>query len=468
VNASDPSKTSVNPLANPQFRKLFAAQVIALVGTGLSTVALTLLAYDLVGGNAAAVLGTALAFKMIAYVVFAPIVGGLAHRFARKPFLIGMDVVRAGIVLAMPFVTEVWQIYLLIFTLNLFSAGFKPVFAATIPDILPEERAYTRALSMSRLAYDLENLLSPAIAGIALLFATYTGLFLTNSVAFLISALLIVFTVLPPSRKVSRLGNTWSQISFGTRAYFRTPRLRGLLALYLAVASASAMVIVNTVIYVKGTLGLESQSVAIALAASGGGSMLAALSLPKVLDKVPDRPVMLLGAVVMAVGVGLISFGPGFYAMLPIWFLIGLGWSLVQTPSGRVVNRSSSAADRPAFFSAQFALSHLCWLVFYPIAGQLGTRLGVPTTAMFLAGSILLFALLAAWLWPSSDAEVLRHAHEPVTHSHEHSHDDQHHDHPHGEPADSHSHEHVHEPVVHAHEYHIDDHHALWPAASRP
>ena len=190
--------TSVNPLANTEFRRLFTAQVIALVGTGLSTVALTLLAYDLVGGNAAAVLGTALAFKMIAYVVFAPIVGGLAHRFSRKPFLIGMDVVRAGIVLAMPFVTQVWQIYLLIFLLNLFSAGFKPVFAATIPDILPEERTYTRALSMSRLAYDLENLLSPTIAGIALLFTTYTGLFLTNSAAFLVSAALILVTVLPP------------------------------------------------------------------------------------------------------------------------------------------------------------------------------------------------------------------------------------------------------------------------------
>ena len=104
-----------NPLHNASFRKLFAAQVIALVGTGLSTVALTLLAYDMVGGNAASVLGTALAFKMLAYVIFAPIVGGLAHRFLRKPFLISMDLVRAGIILAIPFVTEIWQIYLLIF-----------------------------------------------------------------------------------------------------------------------------------------------------------------------------------------------------------------------------------------------------------------------------------------------------------------------------------------------------------------
>jgi len=44
---------SVNPLHNTSFRKLYAAQVVALVGTGLSTVALILLAYDLVGGNSA-------------------------------------------------------------------------------------------------------------------------------------------------------------------------------------------------------------------------------------------------------------------------------------------------------------------------------------------------------------------------------------------------------------------------------
>ncbi len=46
---------------NKVFRRLFIAQVVALVGTGLSTIALTLLAYNLAGGNAAEVLGTALA-----------------------------------------------------------------------------------------------------------------------------------------------------------------------------------------------------------------------------------------------------------------------------------------------------------------------------------------------------------------------------------------------------------------------
>lgn len=74
-------------LANRTYGRLFAAQVTALVGTGLATVALALLAFDLAG----AVLGTALALKMVAYVGIAPLVGGLAHRLRRRSFLIGLD-----------------------------------------------------------------------------------------------------------------------------------------------------------------------------------------------------------------------------------------------------------------------------------------------------------------------------------------------------------------------------------------
>lgn len=59
-------------LANSAFRRLFSAQVIALIGTGMLTVALGLLAFDLAGGDAGIVLGTALTIKMVAYVVVSP------------------------------------------------------------------------------------------------------------------------------------------------------------------------------------------------------------------------------------------------------------------------------------------------------------------------------------------------------------------------------------------------------------
>ncbi len=455
-----------SPLKNPIFRRLFTAQVIALVGTGMTTVALTLLAYDMVQENAGAVLGTALAFKMVAYVIFAPIIGGIAHRFPRKPLLISLDIMRAGIVLLMPFVTAVWQIYALIFLLNLFSAGFKPVFAAAIPDVLPDEREYTKALSYSRLAYDLENLLSPMFAAVALLFVSYTGLFVTNSIAFIISAVLILFTLLPPQQLLDRLGGLWGEISFGVISYMKTPRLRALLTLYLAVASASAMLIVNTVVYVKDYLGGTDTQVAAAFAAAGCGSMLAALSVPKMLATVSDRLVMLSGATIMGCGVVFIWAGPGLISMLPIWFVIGLGWSLVQTPAGRLVNRSAAPGDRAAYFSAQFALSHAAWLIAYPMAGQLGVRFGIEITALFMGAAILLFTVLAALVWPKEDVAELSHVHDPIDHGHLHTHGPHHqHEHLGDEGPQPHRHSHRHKKVTHAHTFVIDEHHMHWPKA---
>jgi hypothetical protein len=52
-------------LANRTYRHLLLAQIAALVGTGLATVALGLLAYDLAEADAGAVLGTALATRWL-------------------------------------------------------------------------------------------------------------------------------------------------------------------------------------------------------------------------------------------------------------------------------------------------------------------------------------------------------------------------------------------------------------------
>jgi hypothetical protein len=49
--------------------------------------------------------------------------------------------VRSATVRLLPFVDQVWQIYVLIFALQSASASFTPAFQATIPDILPDEAA---------------------------------------------------------------------------------------------------------------------------------------------------------------------------------------------------------------------------------------------------------------------------------------------------------------------------------------
>ena len=455
----------IAPLANPTYRRLFTAQLTALAGTGLSTVALALLAYDLVGGDAGMVLGTALALKMVAYVAIAPIVGGLAHRLPRRRLLIALDIARAGFVACLPFVTEIWQIYVLIFLLNACSAGFTPTFQATIPDVLPDEAQYTRALSLSRLAYDLENLLSPMLAAAALVVLTYDALFAANAVAFLVSALLVFSVRLPSPKPHERERGLWRNMSFGVRAYVATPRLRGLLALSFAVAAAGAMVIVNSVVYVRDYLGGTESDTALAFAAAGAGSMVVALLLPRLLDRWSDRPFMLAGGLVLTIGLLLGLTGPGLLALLPVWFVLGAGSSLIQTPAGRLLRRSAHDGDRPAIYAAQFALSHACWLIAYPLAGWVSGVFGLTVAFSALAFVALTSTVAALILWPAHDPDELEHLHGTLEHDHLHVHEEHHqHDHEGWEGPEPHRHRHRHEPLKHKHPYRIDPHHLVWPA----
>ena len=218
-------------LTNRTYRHLFLAQVIALVGTGLATVALGLLAYDLAGADAGAVLGTALAIKMVAYVGIAPLAGAYADRLPRKRLLVGMDIIRASVVLLLPFVDAVWQIYLLIFLLQSASAVFTPTFQATIPDILPDEEEYTNALSLSRLAYDLESLISPVLAAALLVIINFHWLFAGTAIGFVVSALLVMSAALPYRKPVAkRVESVWRKTTRGMRVYLKdtqTCRLAG-------------------------------------------------------------------------------------------------------------------------------------------------------------------------------------------------------------------------------------------------
>lgn len=430
-------------LKNRTYRHLFLAQVVALLGTGLATVALGFLAYDLAGADAGEVLGIALTIKMVAFICIGPIATAFTGRFSRRALLVCLDLVRAAVAVALPFVTEVWQIYVLIFLLQSASAGFTPTFQATIPDVLPEEEDYTNALSLSRLAYDLESLVSPMLAAALISIMSFHSLFFGTTIGFIGSALLVVSVMLPKAAPTITRG-IYDRTTRGIRIYLATPRLRGLLCITLAAACASAMVIINTVVLVQGNFGLAQNNTALGFAAFGGGSMLAAFILPRLLKRLPERTLMIGGAFVLAGGLALGPLVSGFWVLLPLWLVLGAAYSMTQTPSGRIVRRSSNPEDLPALFAAQFALSHSCWLIAYPVAGFMGARFGTSFAFEYLAIIGVSAALASLFIWPKHDPLAVPHRHDDLPD-----------DHPHIQDLD--------ESGSHQHDYVIDDLHARWP-----
>lgn len=410
-----------SPFHHHDYLRLFAAQVTGLFGTGLTTVAVGLLAYDLAGAAAGAVLGTALTIKMLVYVTVAPIAGAYADRFPRRLFLVSLHLVRAAVVLVLPFIDQIWHVYVVIAVLQTASAAYTPTYQAVIPDILPDEGEYTRALSAAQLAATMETLLSPVLAAVALTVMSFHWLFVGTAIGFAISAALVITTRIPNVTAAAE-GSFRDRIAVGLRIFAGTPRLRGLLGLNLVVAAAGAVVMVNTVNYVRDTLGGTQSGVAMLLAANGFGTMLVALSLPRVIDRRGARPVMLTGAVTLLAALGSVialSFAAAgdwrWAAAITVWVTVGAGTAAILTPTGQVLRRSSRPADRPALFAAQFSLSHLAWLLTYPIAGWLTTAAGFTTTWMVLAVLAVAGIAVALRMWPRHDPEVLTHLHEVGT-----------------------------------------------------
>ncbi|NKB53801.1 MAG: MFS transporter [Rhizobiaceae bacterium] len=440
-------------LANKTYAQLFTAQIVALLGTGLLTVALGLMAYDLAGDAAGLVLGGALTIKMVAYVVLSPVANALFGRFNRKHVLIIADLVRALVALLLPFVDAIWQIYVLIFILQTASASFTPTFQATIPDILPDEKDYTKALSLARLAYDLENIISPSMAGLLLTVVSYHWLFSGTALGFVLSMLLIIAARFPAAATAAaqKEQSFKQRLTRGIRIYLATPRLRGLLALNFVASASSAMVIVNTVVIVRGTLSGSESDVAIGFAAYGLGSMISALALPNLLENYSDRPVMMAGATATTAGLTLFGVyllsggGIGWTILLVTWLGFGLCYSMILTPSGRLLRRSSHSEDRPALFAAQFALSHGCWLITYPLAGWLGHAAGMGTAMLVLGLLSALALVIGLYVWPRSAGAELEHSHEdlPPDHPHLKTHQGQ--------------------GTTHRHAVVIDDEHRIWP-----
>jgi MFS family permease len=390
---------SPSPLGNSLFRRFFAAQVLALLGMGLTTVALILLVYELDPLQAGWILGAALGLKMAIKIVVAPIAGAYGTHVPRRIFLTGINLSRALMVGLFPFVDQTWQVFVTVGLIAVSEGAFNPVFQATVPDILKDEGTYTKALSLNRIAFELENLLSPLLAAFFLGFVSFEFLFEMNAVAFVLSALLLLSCRLPDREIIDEVIAPFAKVTRGLRLYFANRELMGVFALYFAIATASATAIVATVLYVKGILLLDDAFVAYAMAGFGAGSILAALILPGLLDKVSDLRVMGGGAFIIFLALLAGTSAPGLFLFVVIWSLMGFGAGLAMTPVGRVITRASSPDQRTEVFAAQYALSHVSWLVLYPLVGALAGMFSLPVAFGILCLIALAGLVSAHFIW---------------------------------------------------------------------
>jgi MFS transporter, NRE family, putaive nickel resistance protein len=440
-------------LENPIFARLYLAQTVNLIGDSLTWLGLALLAFELGGENSGTILAVTLTLRVTAYVVLSPLAGALADRIDRKRLMIVTHLARMGIVCLLPFVTQIWQIYALVLSLNVFSAFFTPTYTATIPLVTTKD-SYSQAISLSSATYELLGVLGPGLAGGLAAWVGTRQVFFLDGITFLMAAILIV--QLPGQLMVNQgsqtiktargsIRKTLEDIRTGTVCLFSDSPIRYALLLQLVAAIAGAAILVNTVGYVQGTLQLGKLEYGWAMAAFGIGATIASVSLGNAKQKINSVVVSSGGAILIT-----LALFPANWVSLPglllLWALAGIGQTLINVPAQMLIADRVAVEAQGRVYGAHFAWSHFWWVFAYPLAGWTASYL--PTTYFFYSSLIgfAMFALVYIVARPKKRADLAS----GLWHDHQHIHNnpqDEHYQHKHSSSAiaqNNHTHLHFH------------------------
>jgi MFS transporter, NRE family, putaive nickel resistance protein len=396
----------------------------------VTTVGLALFAYQLTGGKSAtAVVGNALTLRILAFLMFSQPAGVLADRFNRKFILVAADLIRFALLALFPLVTQVWQVYLLIFAINAVTAFFTPTFEASIPEVVGDAH-YVEALSWSRVAVDVEAFAAPALAGVLVALIGVRWVFWFDASTYLVSAMLVFWATVPQTAKAAAglsLRSLFGEISYGTRLLLRQPALRRALVLSMAEATAGAAAIVATVTYVRDVLGRGNTAFTTVMAALGLGSGAAALLLGRFTGRyeqlASDRAglhvrrhdwtsrVLTIGGLLLALVLLPGAWKPPVAVFALLWGLNGVGQALIAIASSTLLAEHTRPEERGRAYAAHFALTHSCWLVTYPAVGHAAARWGSPLTFTAAGVACLAIASVAAAMGSGDRAH---HVHDPA------------------------------------------------------
>lgn len=376
-------------MQNKTFAKLYFGQTISLLGDAFTWVGLALLAFQLDKEHSASILATALTLRVIAFIVFSPFAGVVADKIARKKILYVTHFVRMGIICCMPFINAQWQIYVLVFLLNVFNAFFTPTYRAVIPQIV-DNTYYREAVGLSTATFQLLGVLGPALAGIVAVWLGARQIFFLDGISFVIAALFILSIPAKDLQKgisenAKRDSDTWSDVLKGVKLLFSNRIIRFALFIEFVSAIAGAMILVNTIGHVKTNLQLGDNYYGWLMAAFGIGAGVSAFILGS-LDKSKTRSLSLIsGAIVLGFAI-LFANHVSYAVLMVLWVIAGLGQSLAEMPSETLIAENISIENQGKVYGSHFAFSHLWWAIAYPVAGFMGSVL--PERGFFYGGLI--------------------------------------------------------------------------------
>jgi MFS family permease len=382
------------------FRLLFAGHVTSLFGDRALFVVLGIWALELTGSTGAG----GIAFGCLAVAGFlAPAAGVIADRFPRRHVLIGNDLTTAVMVLALLFVNDsgdVWIIYAVAvaygFSQQVGAAARSGLVAGMLPDeLLPQANGVLEsARSGIRIA--------APVAGAGLYVLSGGGLVaIVDAATFVVSAAALALVRAPDIARAKRGRVRTSELVAGFRHFFTTPVLRAILPAVVFGAGGVGLAEVIPFAVVHDGLHRNAAFLGVLGAFHGAGAIAGGLGAGKAIGRIGEVRALALALALGAGGMASYALATVASALLASLFFgcclagVIVSWTtLIQrrTPS-ELLGRAAAAGE---------ALASAPYVVAIGFGSALVTMVDYRVLTLVAAGG---FVLASAYL---TRAPVLR------------------------------------------------------------
>jgi dTMP kinase len=381
---------------NRNFMRLFWGQLISCTGDWLATFALMSLVYKITGSSLA--VGGVLAFRIIPALFSGPLAAVITDRLDRKKLMIACDVSRGFIILAAPFVTRLWGLYVLVFFLEGLSIIWLAARDASVPNLVSEDQlTMANSLSMATTygvipfaAVIFSMVTVPSVLTRQFItggfFATHpTAIaFFADALSFFIAVTFFMRMKLASPRdyldKEEVSAGFIESITFALKDPFARSLMVGAAMGCIGGGSLYAVGIG----YVKQVLGARSDAAFGFLMALFGIGMIIGVVALQVLVKHEEKPWMLRVALLVAGG---IMISMSIVQWLPLVYILasffGAAFGMLLIIIVTMVQESVDDRDRGKAFAAFHAIARIFLVVGAGLAGMIAALVGTRVIHVF-------------------------------------------------------------------------------------
>ena len=371
---------------------------ISSIGGWIYLIALNLIVLDEWGSPVAVVMLYVL--KPLAALITNGWAGSLIDRVNKRNLLAALDFFRAVLIVALPFLSTDWWMYVVVLFINMGSAVFYPASMAYITTLIPKGNRQ-RFNALRGLVGSGAFLIGPGVAGILFLMGTPDFALYMNALALLLSGVITLF--LPKLEgDSSNETNTfeWEIIKEDWRVVWgfskRAAYVMVLYVLFTCMLVMTAAIDSLEAAFSKEVLHLSNSTYGYLVSIAGGGFVLGSLLNAAFSHKLHHMHLMGVGSVIVSVGYIMYAFSHDFLS-IAIGFAL-LSFALAFATTGfETFYQEHIPVEIMGRVGSLYGLLEGVLVILLTVLIGLGAE-GVSVRAAVVAGSVVMLGItLVLW-----------------------------------------------------------------------